>query len=365
MIWSGEPGEFFHLLENNANPFLSNFNLDNIMLNNSFDSSKEYDSNLNYKKKNSEKSFFSDENYWNNSISERFKCQDPKRDEDFQIKEPGIIKDENNEIMAQIEENNENIGNIISNQEISNMNKDINYKGMEENKIGEEKTKKEDEDLFRKNEERKKIKEMNIEYEKVTNKIRKSNFNNLIRRTRTAINHHHLKKINDAIKNSDLHERLKKINIKIPDYDEFSKKMNRKKVRKELDLPFKDILCKYYSKDKKFKINKNELYIKDTMDNYKKNPSEKNKQLYLLLSMKYREVIENFWNSDDFKKFEEKEKETIDYIDFNDKKGYSFLGNNGFFIYFEGIKKASEEKETFINKKRNRINKVDSLSKNQ
>ena len=336
MIWSGEPGEFFHLLENNANPFLSNFNSDNIMLNNSFDSSKEYDSNLNYKKKNSEKSFFSDENYWNNSISERFKCQDPKRDEDFQIEEPGIIKDENNEIMAQIEENNENIGNIISNQEI-----------------------------FSKNEERKKIKEMNIEYEKGTNKIRKSNFNNLIRRTRTAINHHYLKKINDAIKNSDLHERLKKINIKIPDYDEFSKKMNRKKVRKELDLPFKDILCKYYSKDKKFKINKNELYIKDIMDNYKKNPSEKNKQLYLLLSMKYREVIENFWNSDDFKKFEEKEKETIDYIDFKDKKGYSFLGNNGFFIYFEGIKKASEEKETFINKKRNRINKVDSLSKNQ
>ena len=145
-------------------------------------------------------------------------------------------------------------------------------------------------------------------------------------RCRTAIMKSYMKLINE----------LSKKHIYMPDYKQFSRNISKEKVKKELDLPMKDILSKYNTKN-----NFEELKVEN-----------EDIELFKLLNMKYREVIEKFYDSEEFKDFkEDKNNKTAD-EDFKNKYGYSLFENNAFIRYFEE-KKQIKEITRFLGKKRN------------
>ena len=128
-------------------------------------------------------------------------------------------------------------------------------------------------------------------------------------RCRTAIMKSYMKLINE----------LSKKHIYMPDYKQFSRNISKEKVKKELDLPMKDILSKYNTKN-----NFEELKVEN-----------EDIELFKLLNMKYREVIEKFYDSEEFKDFKkDKNNKTAD-EDFKNKYGYSLFENNAFIRYFE------------------------------
>ena len=150
---------------------------------------------------------------------------------------------------------------------------------------------------------------------------------------------------NNKLKNN----KLKNYSIYIPDYKAISRNIERQKVRKELNLPIKTILCKTNDntiKRKRKTIKKIlETITKIERDYNKDPPNEKIKEIYDLINMKYKEGIEMFYGSGEFKIFRGLDKNKSADKEFKRIKKYSLLTTkedyekkgekNPFIRYFE------------------------------
>ena len=242
-----------------------------------------------------------------------FKCSNSDIDEEMKMVDSAFNKKENNydENINQINESN--FGMVKSNQEISSdeilleqnkfrYNEGINYESNENltsNKFGkpsiqfEEKkneiednkpAEKSDNEIVNKSissrieKKKKKNNTSDKKDKKVRNKKHPGNFRS---RLRTRITKYFINIANNKLKNN----KLKNYSIYIPDYKAISRNIEQQKVRKELNLPIKTILCKTNdntSKRKRKTIKKILETITKIERDYNKDPPNEKKKKYMI-----------------------------------------------------------------------------------
>ena len=275
-----------------------------------------------------------------NSTLHNLKLSDEKIDENFFSEDSGIYRSKIDDGMDSIDEKNkENIQDININQENIDINIDNEEEKEEKKEEGEAKEEKEKEEKQKENKGKKK---------KKRNKDKE--YSKLILRLRTAITKNWIVPVNRKIKNI-----CKKLKIKVktltkPDYELFNEKSKQQKVREEFNMKMKDIF-NLHRKTKK-KPNKNPEIIKTIETIYYETPSEDIKEIYDLIHMTYKEVVELFFDNPDSKalrKLKKKEKNIIVNQNYIEEYGDSLLEKDGFFRYFENKEKNSRKKKKKIN----------------
>ena len=200
-------------------------------------------------------------------------------------------------------------------------------------------------------------------------KKKKKDFGNFRSRFRTSIMDFDVNILKEGIKTSDLPEKLKKYQIKRPNHKAFNGRTTSSKVIKEFEQSIKNILCGPYiekEKHKHYSVKKNQIdnkkYIEQIEEYYKENPSEGVKEILELINMKYRRVIEIFYDTQELKEFKDFQvfkdltnlKESKEFTAFknikdnqdddkrfNKRYHYSLFDKNGFIKYYE----EKEEKD--------------------
>ena len=215
-------------------------------------------------------------------------------------------------------------------------------------------------------------------------KKKKKDFGNFRSRFRTSIMDFDVNILKEGIKTSDLPKNLKKYQIKRPNHKAFNGRTTSSKVIKEFEQSIKNILCGPYiekEKHKHYGVKKNQIenkkYIEQIEEYYEKNPSESVKEILELINMKYRRVIEIFYDTQELKEFKDfqvfKEltnlKESKEFTAFknikdnqddderfNKRYHYSLFDKNGFIKYYEekeeNDKNAREQDGKMTGKKR-------------
>ena len=272
----------------------------------------------------------------NDSTQNKLKFFDEKQDENFALSDPGIYPSKIDEGIFPDEEKNKEIFQDINTNQENIINGEEKEEKKEEGETKEEKEKKE------------RQKENKGKKKKKRNKFKE--YSKLILRLRTRITNNWIVPVNRKIKNI-----CKKLKIKIkiltkPDYELFNEKSKQQKVREEFNMKMKDIL-NLHRKNKK-KPNKNPEIIKTIETIYFETHSEDIKEIYDLIHMTYKEVVELFFdspNSKAFRDFMDKEKNIIVNQNYFEEYGDSLLEKDGFFKYYENIEKNSRKKKKKIN----------------
>ena len=215
-------------------------------------------------------------------------------------------------------------------------------------------------------------------------KKKKKDFSNFRSRFRTSIMKFHVNVLKEGIKTSVLPEKLKKYQIKSPNHKAFNGRTTSSKVIEEFEQSIKNILCGPYiekERHKHYGLKKNQImnkkYIEQIEEYYNENPSQSVKEILELINMKYRRVIEIFYDTQELKEFKDfqvfKEltnlKESKEFTAFknikdnqddderfNKRYHYSLFDKNGFIKYYEekeeNDKNAREQDGKMTGKKR-------------
>lgn len=175
-------------------------------------------------------------------------------------------------------------------------------------------------------------------------KKKKKDFGNFRSRFRTSIMDFDVNILKEGIKTSDLPKNLKKYQIKRPNHKAFNGRTGSSKVIEEFEQSIKNILCGPYiekEKHKHYDEKKNQIdntkYIKQIEEYYKENPSQSVKEILELINMKYRRVIEIFYDTQELKEFK----------DFQVFKELTNLKESKEFTAFKNIKKNQDDNERF------------------
>lgn len=214
------------------------------------------------------------------------------------------------------------------------------------------------------------IKNKKICNKKEIKKKKKKDFGNFRSRFRTSIMDFYVNILKEGIKTSDLPKNLKKYQIKRPNHKAFNGRTGSSKVIEEFEQSIKNILCGPYiekEKHKHYGVKKNQIenkkYIEQIEEYYQKKPSESVKEILELINMKYRRVIEIFYDTQELKEFKDfqvfkelinlkKSKEFTAFKNikdnqdddkrFNKRYHYSLFDKNGFIIYY--VEKEEKDK---------------------
>ena len=167
---------------------------------------------------------------------------------------------------------------------------------------------------------------------------------------RTKINKQYIKNLNEAIKESDLPKVLKKI-IHTPSYKKFTQKVKCESNLNDLQKTMFDILT--INKEAEKNPRQNHENIQCILNYHMNNPTERVETIIQLIQMKYQEVIEMFYDSNEFNEFKEDEQVKYYNEEVKRQKKIDLFQRNGLITLFKSYYQKGEKDEKMVGRKRN------------